>query len=192
MTPKEISDLLKEIAARDRRTIGATDIAVWLKDIGDLNFNEASDAVAEHFREEPDKWLMAGHVYKRVKARRAKLLDKAGTFPATKALIANPPVTEEDYRRAVNRVLARIGDNQAPPLRALTAGQAATGGRPNEEFRNGRDALGVRPDRRTVPDPDAPTTEVADDPQSAAVLEAERERQLAALQALIDQEAQNP
>lgn len=76
MTPEQVVDLLTLIAARDRRTIGKTDVTVWAFDIGDLDYDDACQAVADHFREQPDTWLMAGHVRRRVKKmREARLHD---------------------------------------------------------------------------------------------------------------------
>jgi hypothetical protein len=51
MTPEQVVDLLTLIAARDRRTIGKTDVTVWAFDIGDLDYDDACRAVADHFRE---------------------------------------------------------------------------------------------------------------------------------------------
>lgn len=74
MNHDEMVDLLTLISARDNRTVGQTTVAVWLEDIGDLNFTDAREAVAGHFREEPGVWLMAAHVRQRVKKIRAARL----------------------------------------------------------------------------------------------------------------------
>lgn len=74
MNHDEMVDLLTLIAARDNRAVGQTTVAVWLEDIGDLPFDDAREAVAGHFREEPGVWLMAAHVRQRVKKIRAARL----------------------------------------------------------------------------------------------------------------------
>lgn len=74
MNHDEMVDLLSLIAARDNRNVGQTTIAVWLEDIGDLDFDDARAAVSAHFREEPGVWLMAAHVRQRVKKIRAERL----------------------------------------------------------------------------------------------------------------------
>lgn len=74
MNHDEMVDLLTLIAARDNRAVGQTTVAVWLEDIGDLPFDDARRAVADHFREEPGVWLMAAHVRQRVKKIRAARL----------------------------------------------------------------------------------------------------------------------
>jgi hypothetical protein len=74
MTGEEVIDLLSLIAARDNRTVGKTTVAVWVEDIGDLDFADARQAVAAHFREEPGVWLMAAHIRRRVRKIRAERL----------------------------------------------------------------------------------------------------------------------
>lgn len=124
MTPEQVIDLLTLIAARDRRTLGKTDVTVWAFDIGDLDYDDACQAVAEHFREEPDTWLMAGHVRKRVKAIREARLGPAGP-----GLSPIPPPADPDdpkaYAAALREQRARIaaGVEQVP---AIEAGASAS------------------------------------------------------------------
>lgn len=125
MTPEQMIDLLSLIAARDRRTIGKADVAVWMEDIGDLDFNDARRAVADHFREEPDTWLMAGHVRRRVQAIRAERLGPPGP-----GLHPTPPPADPDdpraYLAALRAQQRAIADGRQP--RALSAGDSRDAG----------------------------------------------------------------
>ena len=61
----EMVDLLTYIAAADRRTIGNTDVKVWLDaatDAGWPSMTAAYRAVVKHRNEQPGKWLEPGHV----------------------------------------------------------------------------------------------------------------------------------
>ncbi|MEV4670995.1 hypothetical protein AB0K34_05010 [Actinomadura sp. NPDC049382] len=119
MTPEQVVDLLTLIAARDRRTLGKADVTVWAFDIGDLDYDDACQAVADHFREDPDTWLMAGHVRKRVKAIR-----EARIGPAGPGLSPIPPPADPDdpqaYMAALRAQQARIasGAEQVPAIEA--------------------------------------------------------------------------
>lgn len=123
MNHDEMVDLLTLIAARDNRAVGQTTVAVWLEDIGDLPFDDARRAVADHFREEPGVWLMAGHVRARVKTIREARLGPPGP-----GLSPIPPAADPDddkaYRAALRAQQARIaaGVEEAP---AIEAGQSA-------------------------------------------------------------------
>lgn len=125
MNTDEIIDLLSlHIAARDRRTIGDADVAVWMADVGDLDFADAVQAVSEHFREQPDTWLMAGHVRKRVKANRAKRIERAGTSAEHQALEGRDAGSEEDHRRALVNIRRELADGHPPPFREIEDGRA--------------------------------------------------------------------
>lgn len=121
MRPEQVVDLLTLIAARDRRTLGKADVTVWSFDIGDLDYDDACQAVAEHFREEPETWLMAGHVRKRVKAIR-----EARIGPAGPGLSPIPPPADPDdptaYMAALRAQQARIAAG-AETVPAIEAGQ---------------------------------------------------------------------
>lgn len=122
MTPEQVVDLLTLIAARDRRTVGKVDVAVWHEDIGDLDFADARQAVTEHFREEPGTWLMAGHVRRRVKAIRA---DRSG--PAGPGLHPVPPAADPDdvpaYLAALRVQQTQLATGREPETPALTAAE---------------------------------------------------------------------
>lgn len=148
MTPEQVVDLLTLIAARDRRTLGKADVTVWAFDIGDLDYDDACQAVADHFREDPDTWLMAGHVRKRVKAIR-----EARIGPAGPGLSPIPPPADPDdpqaYLAALRQQQARIADG-TETVPAIEGG-APTGYDDNPhvqailaEFRQAQDAAARR------------------------------------------------
>lgn len=62
MNRDEVIDVLTAVAACDRRTVGESDVTVWLSIIGDLPKNLALQAVLEHFKYRPGVWLEPGHV----------------------------------------------------------------------------------------------------------------------------------
>lgn len=61
----DIVDLLTYVAAADRRTVGRTDVRVWLDAAQDGEWPSiefAYRAVRLHRREQPGRWLEPGHV----------------------------------------------------------------------------------------------------------------------------------
>jgi len=69
MTPEEIGDVLGLAAARDRRTVGESDILAWLGDLDGITFDEAREAIRRHYRQ-TDDWLMPSHVLQHVRVIR--------------------------------------------------------------------------------------------------------------------------
>jgi hypothetical protein len=139
MTPEEVFDLLtQKIAPRDGRTVGKVDVAIWHEDISDLDYADACEAVARHFRQAPDTWLKAGHVRAIVKQIREERLANSDLA------IPPPPPTgrehEAQYRDALKTIRQHLGDGQPLPFRAIEAGQSE----PSEEFRETRDDLAAR------------------------------------------------
>jgi hypothetical protein len=112
MTRDEIIDLLSLMAARDRRTIGETDVAAWLEDAGDLPFADARVAVSRHFRETGD-WCMPFHIRKHVKAIRTERLANANQVI--------PPADPATWTRSLKEINRRIGDGQ-PTFQAIEGG----------------------------------------------------------------------
>lgn len=130
MNRDEVVDLLTLIAARDRRTVGHTDVAVWLEDVGDLTFEDARVAVARYFRESRE-WLMPADIRRLVRAIRAERI-AAAPIPAPDAAMG-----EVGYRQALKQITARIGDGKVP-FRSIESG---SGAEPGEEYRNARTKL---------------------------------------------------
>ena len=61
MNRNDVIDVLSVIAAGDRRTVGETDIALWLGTVGHLDKADAIAAVGKHFQTS-EKWLMPVHL----------------------------------------------------------------------------------------------------------------------------------
>jgi hypothetical protein len=70
MNRSETATLLALAAARDRRTIGETDVLAWTEDLGDIAFVEARAALTRHFRTST-KYLMPAHIVEIVRDIRA-------------------------------------------------------------------------------------------------------------------------
>jgi len=64
----DVIDVLSAVAAATRRTIGETDVAVWMAVIGAHSKTDALQAVRDHLAEKPGVWLEPGHVHQRVRA----------------------------------------------------------------------------------------------------------------------------
>lgn len=116
MTPEEVFDLLtQKIAPRDGRTVGKVDVAIWCEDIGGLNYADACEAVARHYRESSD-WLMPKHVHDLVKRIRAeRLADSDRVVPAA------DPDDPKAYIAALRSNYRDLADG-VPPRRAIAAG----------------------------------------------------------------------
>lgn len=168
----EVLKLLTFAAAIDKRTVGETDVEVWHFILEPLDYARAHAAVVAHFRAKPDVYLAPGHVWAgartttdgehdETQARRVALEAglaescEQGTWCQRCDAVHHP---HEDCAVLTRRPAdhARVIDMFRP--RAVTAAPAA------------------RPQRR--PDDVPPTL------TDAAALEAERRRQLDALDAL--------
>jgi hypothetical protein len=115
MTPDETVDLLSLIAARDRRTVGRTDVMAWHADIGDLDFTDASAAVSLHFRQS-DAWIMPKHVRDLVKKIRGERLEGFRYIPVPGD--DDPQVYLKNLRE--QRAAVASGQREADP--AITTG----------------------------------------------------------------------
>lgn len=97
MTPSETAELLTLMAAYDRRTIGAADVAAWHREVGPHTLADCQDAVIAHYGSSRE-WVMPADVLDGVRALRADRLRMAGDPPI-------PPVDGDD----VPTYLAWIG-----------------------------------------------------------------------------------
>lgn len=111
MRPSDVARLLGAIAARDRRTIGETDVAAWTIDVGDLDYDDAVQAVAEWYRDRTD-WIMAAHVREGVRRIRAARLE--GHTVEITGEIADDGAA---YVKALQDARARVAAGQLPPER---------------------------------------------------------------------------
>jgi len=69
MTADDIGRVLAKAAAFDRRTVGEGDILAWFDAIGDVDPEDALEAVTAHYRQ-TDAWLMPAHVLRHVEQTR--------------------------------------------------------------------------------------------------------------------------
>jgi hypothetical protein len=144
MTPAEVARLLAGAAMFDYRKIDRDDALAWHHVLGDLDFDDAIEAVRRHYAESTER-LMPAHVRQGVRAIRN---ERASRTP--NAVRELPSRFEDDLGRdlraqrgaaTVREVLAQITDHLADKagpdapgideLRAITAGPdwAAEGAR---------------------------------------------------------------
>ena len=81
MNAEGVVRVLAKMALYDRRTSGEGEIMAWLEVIGDLDLEDALEAVGAHYRTSTD-WLMPATLREGVRAieqerRRLELLDRA-------------------------------------------------------------------------------------------------------------------
>lgn len=154
MTPEQTVDLLSLIAARDRRTVGKTDVMAWHTDVGDLAFEDCREAVALHFRESTD-WLMPAHVRQLVRRIRDDRLRNADKVV--------PPADPDDpaaYLAALRAQTRALADGRHP-ANALPAGDppsyddSPTVRRIREEFDAQREAARARKDAEAAAEREA-------------------------------------
>jgi len=104
VTDDEIIDLLTCAAAYDRRTAGDADVDAWLAAIGDLDFQDARQAVIAHYTESSD-WLMPVHIKRRVAAMRARRVTDT-RMPAPPPELADNPRAYIAWLRAAETAIA--------------------------------------------------------------------------------------
>jgi|SRR5690606_17625076 len=61
MTPAETAKVLAACAAFDQRTVGKADVAAWHNALGELEYQDARDAVTRHYRTSTER-IMPMHV----------------------------------------------------------------------------------------------------------------------------------
>ncbi len=135
MTPGETTRLLAACALYDYRPVEKADGLAWHHVIGDLDFEDAMEAVRRHYAESTDR-MMPAHVRQGVKAIRAERRrlepSEARALPSKFETDMNRQVRMAAGAAQVREVLAAIGahlEAQSPPpvsameqLRAITAG----------------------------------------------------------------------
>ncbi|MCI3246487.1 zinc finger domain-containing protein [Streptomyces spinosisporus] len=117
MTPAEVADLLAYCAAFDRRTIGKADVLAWQPLLANVDFNEARDAVANHYARDT-RWIMPADIRDAVTATHRDRLARH-TDPTPKADPDDPHAYRAELlgtRRAV------AAGQQEPAQHELTAG----------------------------------------------------------------------
>lgn len=76
MNPAQVAELLTFCAAFDRRTVGRADALAWHQVLGDLDPNDAQQAIADYYANTRE-WIMPSDIRKRVKAIRAARITAA-------------------------------------------------------------------------------------------------------------------
>lgn len=135
MNPGEAARLLSACAMYDYRTIEEADGLAWHHVIGDLDFDDAMEAVRRHYQASTDR-MMPAHVRQGVRAireeRRRLEPSEARQLPSRFEDDMNREVRMEAGAARVREVLAEITahlDQRSPApvsameqLRAITAG----------------------------------------------------------------------
>lgn len=120
MTPSQAADLLTLAAAFDQRTIGTADALAWGAALEHIGYDDARQAVIEHYQRNRER-IWPADVVTGVRRIRTKRLADAGD---------PPPATDPDnvtaYRTALieGRTAIAAGDLKQRPVAALTVGQA--------------------------------------------------------------------
>lgn len=104
MNRNEVIDLLTAVAAHDRRTVGQSDVDVWLTTIGDLPYPRCLMALAAQIRECPGVWIEPGHIAQRVIAERKAEREKEHT----RELLAD--IRDRNDRFQIERQQARMAE----------------------------------------------------------------------------------
>jgi hypothetical protein len=140
MTPEDTSKLLAAAAMFDFRKADRDDILMWHHVIGDLDFEDAMEAVKRHYAESTDR-MMPAHVRQGVRAIRNERAAKNHSEP-----LALPSRFEDDEDRTdrarrgsaqAHEVIAELArrmqeradgvpDDAMARLRELTDGEEAT------------------------------------------------------------------
>lgn len=135
MTPGDTARLLAACAMYDFRAVETADAAAWHHVIGDVDYDDAMEAVRRHYQSSTDR-MMPAHVRQGVKAireeRRGKEPSEARQLPSRFEEDMNRQVRMEAGAAQVRDVLAEIAahlDRKFPApvsameqLRAITAG----------------------------------------------------------------------
>jgi hypothetical protein len=112
MTLSEICDLLSVIGAFDRRALGDADGHSWHAAIGDLDYEDARQAVIAHYSESTE-WIMPGHVRQRVMEPRLRRLRDTEIPPPPPELTDDPDAYRQWLRTATKVVAAGGTPEQA-------------------------------------------------------------------------------
>lgn len=137
MTPGDTARVLAACALYDFRSVETSDAAAWFRIIGDLDYEDAMEAVARHYAASTDR-MMPAHVRQGVKAikaeRRAKdphevraLASRFEDDMGRKVRIEKGAATA---REVLGPLLSHLAARSTPPpsvsaldeLRAITAG----------------------------------------------------------------------
>lgn len=132
MTPGDVARLLGTCALYDYRETSRHDAVAWYAVIGDLDFEEASEAVRRHYRDSTDR-IMPAHLRRIVRQIRDEHRASAPARALPSPFEHDPELEQrsgrgaESARQALGPVLELLAAKQAgvpsamDELRALTA-----------------------------------------------------------------------
>jgi hypothetical protein len=118
----EIATILGLCASYDRRTVGEADVAAWLQVLGNLRYEDASEAIVLHYTRTRE-FIMPSEIIAEVKRIRNKRHDST-PFP-----VPPPDMTPIETIEWQRRVRQEIGDGTYQP-------QAIEGTRPMPAIEN--------------------------------------------------------
>lgn len=95
MTLDQVGALLSMLAAYDGRNVGEADVVVWGRQMADLDFNDAAEAIHQHYAE-TDEWAKPSHV----RARAEKIRNARNVRPEVIAPGCYEPEPSERRRLA--------------------------------------------------------------------------------------------
>lgn len=173
----KIERILRLRTVFDGRTVGKADIIGWALLVGDLDENAVCEALAAHYQES-DELVGPAHVFRRVKAARRNLVERA-VLPAPA-----PELSPLQHRAALQRMIADVASERSlnravglpdlrreprayvgkPTQRAIAAPVGDTGGPADiirdegarEAYRTFRERLEAARPRPAVEDEDRP------------------------------------
>lgn len=145
MTPGDTARLLAACAMYDFRSVEVSDTAAWHHVIGDLDYDDAMEAVRRHYQASTDR-MMPAHVRLGVKAireeRRRREPSEALQFPSQFEQDMNREVRMRAGSAQVREVLQHITDHldkKSPaPVSAMDQIRAITAGPGWEESEDAR------------------------------------------------------
>lgn len=115
MTPAQTAELLGMCAAFDRRTVGRADVTAWHLVLQDVDYTDAQQAVADHYRDNHD-WIMPSDVRAGVRRIRDARIEAAHVV-----YDGNPIETGADSSRSLRGL---VGDAASGRLPARSIGAA--------------------------------------------------------------------
>jgi hypothetical protein len=112
---KETSQLLAAATAFDGRTIGDSDILAWSRVMADYRFEDAQQALEEHYSSS-NEWLMPFHVIAGIKGIRDKRL--RDYVRQHGAFVSSPGLSPEEELEERRKWAQSVSDGSGAP-RAL-------------------------------------------------------------------------
>lgn len=107
MTPAETTRVLAKCAAYDNRTVGKVDIASFQEAIGDLDYDDALQAVSDHYRIHGE-WIMPADIRELARDAKRRRLRREGVKSEALALPSQFETDEDrDRRYAVGAAACR-------------------------------------------------------------------------------------